>query len=218
MKPTMFTVTNLARSVFVVTFALSLSGQAFGQDQAPAGAGPPPIINPRAEDRARQLAEGRLRSVELDAAAGSEKDKLVGAAIVHMKEDFTRIQVIRNDIARNLVAKKPLNYKVIGEQTSEIHRRANRLNLYMMAHGHDVKEEKVPSDLKQDEMVGALVKLCKLIDSFTENPALKNVATVDVKNIDKAKEDKAKADQDLLDIIKLSENIQKRAQDVRASN
>lgn len=216
MKPTMFNVTNLSRLVLAVTFAFSVSGQALGQGQAPPG--PPPNINPRAEDRARQLAEGRLRSAEMDAVAKSEKEKLVEAAIVHMKEDFTRIQVIRNDIARNLVAKKPLDYKVIGEQTSEIHRRANRLNLYMMAHGHDVKEEKGPSDLKQDEMVGALVKLCKLIDSFTENPALKNVAMLDVKNIDKAKEDKAKADQDLLDIIKLSENIQKRAQDVRVSN
>jgi hypothetical protein len=218
MKPTMFNATNVSRLMLAVTFAFSVSGQALGQSQAPPGAGPPANINPRAEDRSRQLAEGRLRRAEMDAVAESEKEKLVEAAIVHMKEDFTRIQVIRNDIARNLVAKKPLDYKLIEEQTSEIHRRAKSLNLYMMAHGHDVKEEKVPSDLKQDEMVVALVKLCKLIDSFTENPALKNVAMLDVKNIDKAKEDKARADQDLLDVIKLSENIQKRAQDVRVSN
>ena len=50
-------------------------------------------------------------------------------------------------------------------------------------------------------MVGALVRLCKLIDSFTENPALKNAATIDSKDVAKAKENKADADRDLLAII-----------------
>jgi hypothetical protein len=63
--------------------------------------------------------------------------------------------------------------------------------------------------LKKEELVGALVRLCKLIDSFTENPALKNAATVDAKAIDKVKEEKARADKDLLMMIKLSENIHK---------
>ena len=66
-----------------------------------------------------------------------------------------------------------------------------------------------------DEMVGALVKLCKLIDSFTENPSLKNAATLDVKEVEKAKEEKARADRDLLAIIKLSENIQKASDSLR---
>jgi hypothetical protein len=65
-------------------------------------------------------------------------------------------------------------------------------------------------------MVDALVRLCKLIDSFTENPALKNAATVDSKEIDKAQENKAKADRDLLAIIKLSSSLQKKSDSLRS--
>jgi hypothetical protein len=202
---------GLERPLIAAIFVVGLYGSVLGQG-GPPGAGPPPVINPRAEDRSRQLAEGRLRSAEIDAANETEKEKHVAAAIQHMKEDFTRIQVVRNDIARNLVARKPLDYKLIAEQTGEIHRRSNRLNLYMMAQAPGSKEE---ADRKQEEMISALVRLCKLIDSFTENPALKNASTLDLKRLDKAKEDKARADKDLLEIIKLSETIRKRSQDLR---
>ena len=66
-------------------------------------------------------------------------------------------------------------------------------------------------------MIGALVRLCKLIDSFTENPALKDAATVDSKEIAKAKENKANADRDLLAIIRLSSRLQKRSQKLKVS-
>ena len=66
-------------------------------------------------------------------------------------------------------------------------------------------------------MIGALVRLCKLIDSFTENPALKNAATVDLKEIAKAKENKANADRDLLAIIKLSASLQKKSESLKVS-
>jgi hypothetical protein len=42
----------------------------------------------------RQANEGQLRSTEMDAALESEKAKRVQAAIGHMKEDFSRIQVV----------------------------------------------------------------------------------------------------------------------------
>jgi len=132
-----------------------------------------------------------------------------------MKEDFTRIQVVRNDIARNLVARKPLDYSLVFEQTGEIHKRAARMNVYMLAHAPESKESDSPTELPEDELVGALVRLCKLIDSFTENPALKNVATVDANGLNKVKDDKARADKDLLAIIKLSEQIKKKTDSLR---
>jgi hypothetical protein len=183
---------------------------------SPAGAGPPATINPKLEERARELAEGRLRSAELDAALESEKEKKIQAAIANMKEDFTRIQVLRNDIARDLVARKPLDYNLVSEQSGEIRKRASRLNVYMMARAPEEKEQNNSSELKSEEMIGALVRLCKLIDSFTENPALKNAATVEVKKIEKIKDEKAKADRDLLAIIKLSGTIQKVSNSLKA--
>jgi hypothetical protein len=216
MKSPLFTVRNVMGLFAVAIVAGSVTGpvQIQAQNQAPPGGGAPGVINPRTEDRARQLSEGRLRSVEMDAAARKESEKLIQAAIVNMKEDFARIQVLRNDIARNLVARKPFDYELIAKQTAEIHKRASRLNVYMLAHSPENKEEDNPSDLKGEELTGALVKLCKLIDSFTENPALKNAGTVDAKRLENAKGDKARADKDLLGIIKLSESIEKHSSTV----
>ena len=196
-------------------FSLSLTGTTMAQGK-PAGAGPPPNNNPNVQDRFRQVDEGKLRSAEMDAGTDEKNQKLVQAAIANMKADFTRIQVLRNDIARNLVAHKPLDYRLISEQTAEINNRASRLNVYLRAHvAEDEKEDSL--ELKNDEMISALVRMCKLIDGFTENPALKNAATIDSKDVAKAKENKANADRDLLAIIKLSSSLRKESERLRMS-
>ena len=196
-------------------YPVSVRGQ--GPGAMPAGAGPPANNNPKLEDRARQLHESGLRSVEMDAAKESENEKHIEAAIVTMKEDFTRIQILRNDIARNLVAHKPLNYDLISQQTGEIYKRTSELNTYMVAHPPGDKEQNDLLDVAGDEMISALVKLCKLVDSFTDNPSLKNALTVDAKGIEKAKIDKARADKDLLAIIKLSDRIHKKSDSLKAA-
>lgn len=212
MKSIVLSIRNFAGCVAAGIFAVSLGASAWAQGSPtgpPAGAGMPSNNNPRTEDRGRQLHEDRLRVAEMDTAVESENQKRIQAVIGHMKEDFARIQVLRNDIARNLVARKPLDYALIAEQTGEINRRTNELNTFMMARPPDDKAQEKLSDLKSDQMVGALVRLCKLIDSFTENPSLKNAATLDVKEVEKAREEKARADKDLLAIIKLSESLKK---------
>jgi hypothetical protein len=198
---------------------LCLSGSTIAQQPTgpPPGAGPPLNKNPNLDDRIRQVDEGRLRSAEADAGMEERNQKLLQAAIANMKEDFSRIQILRNDIAKNLVAQKPLDYKLIAEQTAEINRRTSRLNVYMRARPAADEKEDASTEIKSEEMIGALVRLCKLIDSFTENPALKNADMVDAKAIAKAKEDKANADRDLLAIIKLSGNIQKKSESLRAA-
>ncbi len=201
-------------------FLLCLASSTVAQGNAtgpPPGAGPPPNNNPNIGDRQRQVDESRLRSAEMDVGADERNQKLLQAAIANMKEDFSRIQVLRNDIARNLVARKPLDYKLVSEQTAEINKRASRLNVYMRARvPEDEKQNNLP-ELKSEEMIGALVRLCKLIDSFTENPALKNAAMIDSKEIAKARENKANADRDLLAIIKLSASLQKKSEGLRIS-
>jgi hypothetical protein len=217
MKSCLIKVSVLAcAGIFAGSLAIPTFAQGRPPSGPPAGAGPPANNNPRIEDRGREANESRLRSAEMDAAVESDKDKQVQAAIVHMKEDFSRIQVVRNEIARNLVARKPLDYELVAEQTAEIEKRAKGLNTYMMARRPEDKPEDTLADLKAEEMVGALVKLCKLIDSFTENPSLKNAKTVDAKEIEKAKQNKARADQDLLAIMKLSESIQRKSANLKA--
>src|SRR5713101_6727650 len=205
---------NLADFLVVGVFSLCLAGTTMAQGK-PAGAGPPPNNNPNLDDRIRQVDESRLRSAEMDVGTEEKNQKLLQAAIANMKEDFSRIQVLRNDIARNLVARKPVDYKLVSDQSAEINKRASRMNVYMRARAAEDEKQDNLAELKSEEMVGALVRLCKLIDSFTENPALKNAATVDAREIAKAKEDKAHADRDLLAIIKLSASIQKKSENLR---
>ena len=216
MTPSVFRIARLLGCLSAAIFCLSLTTVSFAQG-APAGSGPPPIISIKREEHGRRASEAKLRSAELEAGTEAETQKHVQAAITNMKQDFTRIQVLRNDIARNLVAKKPLDYNLITEQTSEINKRAHRLNVYMLAHAPEDKEHANAFDPKIEEMTASLVRLCKLIDSFTENPSLKNAATVDAKEIEKAKKDKAQADADLLAIIKLSEGIHRKAESLKTA-
>jgi hypothetical protein len=209
-------VKKLAGFLVAGIFSLCLASSTLGQGK-PTGVGPPPNNNPNIGDRQRQIDEGKLRGAETNAGVEEENQKRVQAAIVNMKDDYKRIQVLRNDIARNLVARKPLEYKLVAEQTSEINKRAGRLNVYMLARVPDEEKSDNSAELKSEEMVGALVKLCKLIDSFTENPVLKNAGTVDSKAVAKAKDDKANADRDLLAIIKLSAGIRKKSESLTPS-
>ena len=87
----------------------------------------------------------------------------------------------------------------------------------MHAHDADGEKENDSEELKDDEIASALVRLCKLIDSFTENPALKNAATIDAKDVVKAKENKANAGRDLLAIIKLSNSLRKQSEKLKVS-
>lgn len=197
-------------------FSLCVASTTLAQGK-PAGAGPPPNNNPNIQDRFRQVDESKLRSAEMDVGTDDRNQKLLQAAILNMKEDFSRIQVVRNDIARGLVARKPLDFKLVSEQMAEINKRASRLNVYMRARVPEDEKQNNSPELRSEEMIGALVRLCKLIDSFTENPALKNAATVDSKEIAKAKEDKVNADRDLLAIIELSSSLQKKSENLRMS-
>ena len=205
---------TLTRLVLLVMLSLFATGTLMAQ-RPPAGVGPPPNNNPNIGDRQRQVDESRLRSAEMGVGAEEANQKRLQAAIANMKEDFRRIQVLRNDIARNLLAHKPLDYSLLAQQSAEINQRTSRLGIYMRARSAEDKPDNA-SDSKSEDMTEALVRLCKLIDSFTENPALKNAATVDSKDVAKSKEDKANADRDLRAIIKLSSSLQKEAENLTA--
>ncbi|MDX6558851.1 MAG: hypothetical protein QOF72_1900, partial [Blastocatellia bacterium] len=146
--------TNLAGLLVAASFSLCLAGTTLAQGK-PGGVGPPPNNNPNVGDRIRQIDEGRLRGAETNVSLEEENQKRLQAAIVNMKEDFKRLQVLRNDIARNLVARKPLEYKLVAEQTAEINKRASRLNVYMRARAAEEEKPNTADDLKNDEMVGA---------------------------------------------------------------
>lgn len=193
-----------------ILLAVAVSPQQSPGSSAPANGAP----SPKGESRDRELREAELRKGLAEADMEQARQRRLLAAIEQVKQDFRRIQIIRNEMVDDLVAKKPLDYKRISEQAGEVNKRALRLKTYLIqsmpeekGEGKE-KEQKKPSEFNGDEMKGALVKLCNLIFSFTENPALKNPGTADAQQ-------SIKAGGDLLDIVELSADLQRSAERLR---
>jgi hypothetical protein len=169
--------------------------------------GPPPgPIDPKSASRQREVRETILRNAEVGAEVEKRDQRRIEAAIEQVKQDFKQIQIIRNEMVRDLLANKPLDYKSISDKAGEINKRADRLKAYLMPPAPDDKEknQKSPSEFNNEEMKGALVQLCNRIAVFIENPVLKTPGINDV-------EQSAKAGGDLLSIIQLSSNIKRSA-------
>jgi len=164
----------------------------------------------RGEERERQQREASLRTAENVAAIEKRDQQRIDAAIKQVKEDFKRIQILRNQMVRNLLANKPFDYKLISDETGEISDRAVRLKTFLITPIHidksDEKSHKKDTELKTEEMKEALIQLCNLIAGFIDNPILKNPGEkIDV-------EQSTRAGSDLQTIIELSGNIKKSAE------
>ena len=174
-----------------------------GQQSVPTA---PAVKDPFGEIRERQQREAQLRSAEMmGPRKGETRDFEAGSKQV--RDDFKAIQVMRNNVARHLLSEKPLDYKFIAEETEAINKRANRLRAFLMrasVEGEN-KEDSKPLELGDNQMKGALVAMCKRIDSFIENPVFKLPDVVDAPQ-------SAKAGSDLRDIILLSDGILKLAE------
>ena len=149
-----------------------------------------------------------LRTVETDASLEKENQQRVAASIERVKQDFKRIQIIRNEMVDYLLADKPFDYKLISDQTGEINMRATRLKI-LVSSTIDAKEksETAPVELSNKQMRGLLVKLCNKIYSFTKNPALRNPDKPDARQL-------SQAGDDLQSIIDISDSIKKSADSI----
>jgi hypothetical protein len=165
--------------------------------------GPPDL---KRQQRDREQREAMLRTAETGVALDKMDKQRREAAIKQIQEDFKQIQIVRNSLVRDLLANKPLEYKVVYDKAADINKRADRLKLYLMPPLPDDEEKVSKSQVEfgNDEMKDALVRLCNQIAIFIDNPALKNPDTVDV-------EQSTKAGGELLSIIELSGNIKKSA-------
>jgi hypothetical protein len=115
-------------------------------------------------------------------------------------------------MVRDLLANKPLDYKLISDKAAEINKRADRLKSYLMppAPGETEKNQKDHVEFNNEQMKGALVQLCNRIAIFIDNPILKTPGVNDV-------EQSAKAGGDLVSIIHLSGNIKRSAERLNRS-
>jgi cytochrome c556 len=172
----------------------------------------PIVKDPKSESRDRQDREATLRSAEVEAALDRAKDRRMQVDIEQIKQDYKRIQILRNEMARIVLDKKPFDYKAISERAEAVGKSADRLKTRLVPKTAEQKQtsQKNPVEFNQDEMKSALVRLCKLIDHFVENPMLKNP---DVTNAQQA----IQAGNDLLSIIELSSNVRRSAEKLKPS-
>jgi hypothetical protein len=189
-----------AASLIIIT-AVATSAQG-----PPPGTGAPAVVNPKGDTDAQTNREAMLRSAEVGATTEQLNKQRLLAGIEQTKQDFKRIQLVRNDMVDEIVAKKPFDLKQISERADEVNKRAVRLKSYLMPptpEGEKKPEEKEVS-YTEEELKGALVKLCNSIYSFTGNEMFKNPGTLDAQK-------SLKAGADLLAIIELSGNIKRSA-------
>lgn len=200
-------ITQISWRLALAVCSLIFMASAAPAQQPPAGIGAPPGATPKERSQEMQSRELGLRNNERAANQAQVNQQRLQAAIELVKQDFKRIQIIRNKMVDNLVANKPLDYKLISEQAEEINKRSHQLKSFLMPPAPDekVKEQKTEVEYSAKEMKGALIKLCNTIFNFTENPVLKTPDVVDVQQ-------SAKAGRDLLSIIELSGNIKRSAE------
>lgn len=123
-------------------------------------------------------------------------------ALTQINEDFTRLQVVNNALAKSLAVGGELDFKAVAQAASEIKKRAGRLreNLILPAPAED--RPKSSSGIEPGQLKAALAELDRLVFSFVHNPGFRSVKVVDAQW-------SAQARSDLEGIIELSGRVRK---------
>jgi hypothetical protein len=173
------------------------------QGAVPAGPRRDPEVERIQEEQKREM---QLRSGGKTTAEPAMNERAVKAAVKQLNQDFKRIQIVRNDVARALAAGGALDYARISDEAAEVKKRALRMQTYLALRvsAVDEKEQAAQAEFDEGRMKGALVRLCRRIDSFVANPRFKSPGVMDV-------EGTAKAGRDLQEIISLSNGIRNSA-------
>lgn len=189
-------------------FILALAERSEGQVNS--GSRPPPIktIPPESSSRPLPGTSGAV-IVSSDTEAGEPSDhERARSLLAQINEDFSKIQVIHNQMMNLCTNGQPLDYKYISEVTAEIRKRANRLkiNLKLPAVSEpSEKDRKYRSATDGPQLKAELYKLDETMMSFVGNPLFQQAQLMDVKLATKAL-------RDLRGIIELSQGISKDAE------
>ena len=175
--------------------------------QKPAS-GPPPVdkTSNRARERQQDMSarEWQLRNFG-NPSVVTDRRRLE-ALMAQTEEDFNRMLMLHNEIARAITANKPIDYHFVAEATGEIRKRATSIqsNLVLSPPAEEMKPIEMPAETTEPEMKDALIKLCKQIRSFVTNPVIEQPNVVDVEKM-------AAAKRDLESVIQLSSHLKREA-------
>ena len=169
---------------------------------------PAPVDRFRTEQASQQAMNQRemaLRGYGLTPVSPSNRKKL--EALAHqVEQDFNRILVLHNEIARAISGEKSLDYGFVSNATTEIGKRATRLQSTLMLKPEENKQR--PDNqigVNDTQVKDTLITLCKQIKSFVTNPVIEKPGTVSVEQLNKARHD-------LQSVVELSFGIKKTAE------
>jgi hypothetical protein len=125
-------------------------------------------------------------------------------AYSQIREDFLRIQVVNNDLARAVSGGGELDLKLVGKSASEIKKRAGRLkeNLALPEAWGGEKSPAAPAPADPEQLRTALSRLDGIILRFSNNLHAKGVRRFDA-------ESSARLLLDLEAIVSLSSRVKK---------
>lgn len=125
-------------------------------------------------------------------------------SFAQISEDFTRIQVINNELVRAAMRDAELDLKFVAKSMAEIRKLAGRLkeNLVLPEPTEGPKRLQAEGAPEPAQMKSAVEALGKLIAGFAHNPVFKEPKVVDAQM-------SAKARRDLEEIIELSGQLRK---------
>ncbi len=108
-----------------------------------------------------------------------------------IREDFTRLQVVNNEMMQTVFVKKNVDRKSIAATTAEINKRATRLseNLVLPRLDDKAKNQKRDDAGNDSGLQAGLLKLDRCIMSFIGNPLFKQPDVVDAQLALKARRD-----------------------------
>jgi hypothetical protein len=169
----------------------------------------PVVSAPRVDPAVERIRDEQQRQMALRSGGRRGEDahvdeKTVKAAAEQLNEDFKRVQVIRNELARAVTSGSALDYKHLSEEAAEVRKRSLRMQTYLALREEadaSKQHEETDADAPDEKHLrDSLVRLCHRIDSFVANPRFKSPEVV---NVDAT----AKAARDLREIIALSRQI-----------
>ena len=196
-------------SVLASAAMITTPAQAPAPTQAPTQAERQRGIDPEFEQRQRdlRLLDKMMSAHEPPKTTTKRRDPKVFAA--ELEEDFTRIQVVNNDLAQAASGSAPLDLQFVVKASAELEEHSRRLG-ENLGHPEPEKGSKPPklepvTDVEQ--LKSALATLDKLVTEFAHNPLFTDASTRNAELLVKAR-------RDLAEIIALSGHIKKNTEEL----
>jgi hypothetical protein len=166
---------------------------------------------PAQRDAARADLEARQRALRnmdnVKAKLSKKRPEPRPVVYQQTKEDFEQLQLINYRLSEMVAKSAALDYEQISKDAAEVKKRASRLkgSLLLLEPDRGEKPQKSREERATEELKPAIGQLNELVNSFVWNPVFQHPQVLDM-------EHSVQARRDLEGIIRLSEQIHKRAE------